>query len=144
SNREAGGALPPARLGRPRPAPQCADARVAAVMRRDRIHDAAFSAPLDAAATRDGRGFLPPSPDGSATVAPSPSAAPIAGDRILRPREVFVRVGLSRTTIWRLVRNGAFPAPRRLSANAVGWRASEVDAWIASRTPTHPSVGGAS
>ena len=104
-------------------------------MRRHRIHDAAI---------RDGLDSLPPSPDGSATAAPSPSAAPLTGDRMLRPREVFVRVGLSRTTIWRAVRRGDFPAPRRLSANAVGWRASEVDAWIASRTPTHPSVGGAS
>ena len=112
-------------------------------MRRHRIHDAAFSAPLDAAATRDGRGFLTPSPDGSATVAPSPSAAPIAGDRILRPREVFVRVGLSRTTLWRAVRRGAFPAPCRLTANTVGWRASEVDAWIAARTPTCAPASGA-
>src|SRR5439155_11748996 len=129
------GALPPARPGGPGSAAQHADARGSAGMSRHRIHGAAI---------RDDRGFLPPSPDGSATGAPSPSAVPIAGDRILRPREVFVRVGLSRTTIWRAVRRGDFPAPRRLSANAVGWRASDVDAWIASRTPTHTSAGGAS
>lgn len=58
------------------------------------------------------------------------------GDRILRPRQVSALVGLSRTTLWRAVRRGDFPAPRRLSANAIGWLASEVAGWIASRTPT--------
>src|SRR5436309_14342335 len=72
-----------------------------------------------------------------------PTPAPIAGDRILRPREVFVRVGLSRTTLWRAVRRGAFPAPCRLTANTVDWRASEVDAWIATRTPTCAPASGA-
>ena len=59
-----------------------------------------------------------------------------SGDHYLRARDVQTRVGLSRTTIWRLVRRGEFPAPRRLSANAIGWLASEVEAWIGSRRPT--------
>ena len=54
-------------------------------------------------------------------------------DRLLRWPEVRRRTGLSRTTVWRLVQEGAFPAPRRLSANVVAWLASEIDAWIASR-----------
>jgi prophage regulatory protein len=53
--------------------------------------------------------------------------------RVLRCREVTVRVGLSRTTLWRLRRQGDFPAPRQLSANAVGWIEEEIDQWIASR-----------
>lgn len=53
--------------------------------------------------------------------------------RVLRPRVVCERTGLSRTTIWRLVRRGEFPTPRRLSANAIGWIESEIDAWIATR-----------
>ena len=65
--------------------------------------------------------------------APEPVAP---GDHYFRARDVQARVGLSRTTIWRLVRVGQFPAPRRLSANAIGWLASEVEAWIASRVPT--------
>jgi prophage regulatory protein len=43
---------------------------------------------------------------------------------------------LSRSTIWRLERAGKFPARRQLSANAVGWLRSEVEAWLASRQPT--------
>jgi len=78
------------------------------------------------------------------------SAAPIGAqpshltvtprDHYLRAREVCARVGLSRTTIWRLVRCAEFPAPRRLSANAIGWLASEVEAWIASRETTRPAT----
>lgn len=42
--------------------------------------------------------------------------------------------GLSRTTAWRLEKDGKFPPRRQLSANAVGWLKSEVEAWILSRT----------
>ena len=38
-----------------------------------------------------------------------------------------------RLHINRLVAAGQFPAPVRLSANRIAWRASEIDAWIASR-----------
>jgi prophage regulatory protein len=55
------------------------------------------------------------------------------GQRVLRSREVSVRVGLSRTTVWRLRQQGDFPAPRQLSANAMGWTEEEIDQWIASR-----------
>src|SRR5439155_2846707 len=68
------------------------------------------------------------------------SAPPVTGDRYLRAREVCERVGLSRTTIWRQVRRGEFPTPRRLSANAIGWMASDVEAWIASRPTTRATV----
>jgi len=60
----------------------------------------------------------------------------LLGDRLLRWPEVHARTGLSRTTIWRLIRQQEFPASRRLSANTVAWLASEVDAWIAGRAPT--------
>lgn len=53
--------------------------------------------------------------------------------RILRVKDVTRRTGLSRTTLWRLERVGEFPARRRLSSNAVGWIAAEVDAWIRAR-----------
>ena len=40
---------------------------------------------------------------------------------------------LSRSTAWRLERDGLFPARRQLSANAVGWLRSEIEGWISSR-----------
>ena len=53
--------------------------------------------------------------------------------RILRIRDVVAETGLSRTTIWRLARNGEFPAALQLSERAIGWKADEVRAWVESR-----------
>jgi predicted DNA-binding transcriptional regulator AlpA len=54
--------------------------------------------------------------------------------QVLRAREVCRRTGLSRTTIWRLERRGAFPPRRQLSSIAVGWIEAEIEDWIASRS----------
>jgi prophage regulatory protein len=53
--------------------------------------------------------------------------------RLLRFPDVRNRTGLSRSTIWRLERDGSFPRHRRISANAVAWPEDEVVAWIRSR-----------
>ena len=52
---------------------------------------------------------------------------------IIRMPDVLAVTGLSRSTIWRLSRSGQFPSPIRLSARAVGWRSSDVQAWITHR-----------
>ena len=54
-------------------------------------------------------------------------------DPMLRPSEVMVRTGLSRTTLWRRVRAGTFPPPHELGKSAIGWPASVIDAWLANR-----------
>jgi prophage regulatory protein len=54
-------------------------------------------------------------------------------DKILRWREVHERTGLSRTTVWRETNAKRFPEPVRITAQAVGWRESDIDAWIGSR-----------
>ncbi|HEX7371121.1 MAG TPA: AlpA family transcriptional regulator [Rhodanobacteraceae bacterium] len=54
-------------------------------------------------------------------------------DRVLRRRSVQAMTGLSRSAIYRLISAGAFPQPVRLSANSVGWLASEVGDWVTSR-----------
>jgi prophage regulatory protein len=51
----------------------------------------------------------------------------------MRFPEVRERVGLSRTSIWRLERAGIFPKRRRLSSNAVFWIESEIEEWLRSR-----------
>jgi prophage regulatory protein len=53
--------------------------------------------------------------------------------RFLRFPEVRQRVGLSRSTVWRLTTTGRFPRPYHLSAKAVGWLEPEIDAWIRER-----------
>ena len=52
--------------------------------------------------------------------------------QILKVSEVIKRTGLSRTTLWRLERDGKFPGSIKLSVNRVGWRENEIDDWIES------------
>ena len=56
------------------------------------------------------------------------------GGRLIAPPVVSHRTSLSRTTLWRLVRQGEFPKPVRVSAGRIAWLESAVDAWIASKT----------
>src|SRR5262245_11801290 len=62
-------------------------------------------------------------------------AWPPGHESLLRWREVSRRVGLSRSQIWKRVRRKEFPEPIALSDNrhAVGWVASEVEAWVQAR-----------
>lgn len=58
--------------------------------------------------------------------APHPAA-------ILRLAQVIKRTGLSRSTIYQRIDDGAFPQQIRLGANSVGWIETEIDEWISSR-----------
>lgn len=62
----------------------------------------------------------------------------LQSDFLIRLPSVSTRVGLSRATIYRLLKAGAFPAPVRIGARSVAWRASDIDAWVNSR----PVLGG--
>ena len=52
---------------------------------------------------------------------------------ILRRPAVLRATGLSRSTLYRQIADGAFPAPLRLGPRAVGWLESAVSAWVESR-----------
>ncbi|MBI5721026.1 MAG: AlpA family phage regulatory protein [Rubrivivax sp.] len=59
---------------------------------------------------------------------------------IILPQTGFVRqrlllriVPFSKSTLWRRVKAGDFPAPIRLSAGVTAWRAEEIHHWIAGR-----------
>ena len=52
---------------------------------------------------------------------------------ILRTPAVLALIGLSRTSLWRRVSAGDFPAPVRLGgkgSRAVGWRRADVERWL--------------
>jgi prophage regulatory protein len=51
-------------------------------------------------------------------------------DRILRIRSVMERTGLSRSTLYRKIRQGDFPKQIRISVRCIGWRESAVEAWM--------------
>jgi len=54
-------------------------------------------------------------------------------DVLLPEQEVLRQTAVSKTTIWRLERQGRFPKRIRISPRRVGWLQSEVDAWINER-----------
>ena len=62
-------------------------------------------------------------------------------DRLLRRREVEELTGLSRASIYRLMRSGRIPLPVRVSATAVRWKASDITAWIQSRPVATNELG---
>ena len=49
---------------------------------------------------------------------------------LLTCREVEQLIGLSRSTIYRKIRDGSFPAQVKVGAQAVRWRASDICTWI--------------
>lgn len=57
-------------------------------------------------------------------------------EQIIRLPAVRERTGLARTSIYTAIAAGTFPAPVRLGKRSVGWRAADVNAWIASRVST--------
>ena len=64
-----------------------------------------------------------------------PAAPPpgVDGPRMLRLADVVNKVGLSRSSIWKMVREQRFPQPRRLAIRAVRWVDCEIDEWLRSR-----------
>lgn len=53
-----------------------------------------------------------------------------APDRIVRLKTVLARTGLSRSTIYRKIAEGTFPAQLKISANGAGWRESDINRWV--------------
>jgi prophage regulatory protein len=54
-------------------------------------------------------------------------------DPYLRLPAVKAATGLSERTLYRMVKAGDFPSPKKLGPNAVGWPQSAVKDWNASR-----------
>ena len=56
-----------------------------------------------------------------------------AKTRILRLENVKTRTGLSRSSIYALIKEKRFPGNISLGARSVGWVESEIESWIESR-----------
>ena len=54
-------------------------------------------------------------------------------ERLLRLHEVESAVGYKRSTIYKLVAAGSFPASISLGARAKAWTSSSIEAWIQQR-----------
>jgi prophage regulatory protein len=53
--------------------------------------------------------------------------------KFVRTKDVVRMLGVSRTTLWRMVQAGAFPSPVAISKRATGHVLEEVEAWMAER-----------
>lgn len=62
-----------------------------------------------------------------------------APDRIIRLKTVLARTGLSRSTIYRKIAEGTFPAQIRISTNGAGWRESDINSWVANPVTWRPA-----
>lgn len=54
-------------------------------------------------------------------------------ETILRKPDVLRMIGMKQTWLNEAVNRGDFPAPVRLGARAVGWKKTEINAWLAGR-----------
>jgi prophage regulatory protein len=52
---------------------------------------------------------------------------------IIRLRQAILKTGLSRSTIYTLIKLGDFPKQIQLSPRTMGFLESEIDEWIAGR-----------
>lgn len=55
-------------------------------------------------------------------------------EEILRRPRVLAAIGMGQTWLHMAVKQGDFPAPVKLGERAVGWKRSDVEAWIAARS----------
>ncbi|WP_439109811.1 helix-turn-helix transcriptional regulator [Lentibacter sp.] len=55
---------------------------------------------------------------------------------IFRLNDVKQATGLSRSTIYAQIADGAFPRPVKLGKRAVGWREADLQEWLSSRPNT--------
>ncbi|MDP3334501.1 MAG: AlpA family phage regulatory protein [Methylococcaceae bacterium] len=58
---------------------------------------------------------------------------PLKAGNNLRVSALAPRLGISKNTVWRLVREGKFPKPIKLSTKISVWKADDVLAWLASK-----------
>ncbi len=64
---------------------------------------------------------------------PHPNNDPLQAGHNLRVSALAPRLGVSKNTIWRMVREGKFPRPIKLSEKVTVWKADDVLAWLKSK-----------
>lgn len=67
----------------------------------------------------------------------------LVASRIVRLKTVLARTGLSRSTIYRKIAEGTFPAQLKISMNGSGWHESDIDCWIANPAGWRPPEASA-
>ncbi|OWQ92412.1 helix-turn-helix transcriptional regulator [Sphingopyxis witflariensis] len=52
-------------------------------------------------------------------------------EKVIRLRTVLARTGLSKSTLYRKIAEGTFPAQLKISVHGTGWHESQINRWIA-------------
>ena len=55
--------------------------------------------------------------------------------------EVLKICGLSKSEVWRRVRNGSFPEPVRLGKRCTRWNLAEIEDWVRARLAEREKAG---
>jgi prophage regulatory protein len=50
--------------------------------------------------------------------------------RILRQPKVLERTGFAKSSLWKLIKDGDFPQPIRLTKRTIGWLESDIELYI--------------
>ena len=51
-------------------------------------------------------------------------------DRLLTRHEVEHRIGIKRSALYRMMRAGIFPLPKKIGPRAVRWSLEEIESWL--------------
>jgi predicted DNA-binding transcriptional regulator AlpA len=65
---------------------------------------------------------------------------PDGTDRIINKKQTASLIGVSVSTLDRMIRRNGFPQPLQLSTRRVGWPLSLILAWISARPIRSPST----
>ena len=49
---------------------------------------------------------------------------------VIRRSKLEERLGLSRSSIYKMMADGRFPRPIKLGRRSVGWRTAEIERWL--------------
>ena len=63
----------------------------------------------------------------------SPTFDSLSDDAFVRSAQLASVVPWSKSTTWRKVRAGLFPAPTKISERITAWRVGDVRAWLAAQ-----------
>ncbi|WP_462147018.1 helix-turn-helix transcriptional regulator [Pseudoalteromonas gelatinilytica] len=63
----------------------------------------------------------------------TPSPRPTGPNYLIRREEVITMTGLSRSTIYTLMKNSEFPLSIKLSERSVAWRRGDIQNWISNK-----------
>jgi prophage regulatory protein len=77
-------------------------------------------------------GFEPPFDDADGGDDAKAADEP-ADDTIIHMPEVLRQTGMSQCSLYRMTRDGRFPAAMQLSEHRVGWKAGDIKAWVEER-----------